>query len=350
MKATVRVTGLACVAAMTMALAACSGSSGSAPATTTAASSPAPTGSASAPVTSAPLAKQATAVNPLTGGRPSNNKVVAVKIDDTGNGRPQVGVDKADIVYIEQVEGGLTRLLAVFDSTLPTTVEAVRSTRAGDPELLAQYGPVAYVASGGSHNPLAVLDASNLHSDINDRGGPGFQRDPNRPAPYNLKANLRQIAKVIKSVKARNIGLTWSAKIPNRPLGQGSQVRTRVGGTPVAFNWNAKLGKYVRLINGAVQHTASGKTIATPNVVVQFCSVTVYTKDRDVLGNPNYYTHTVGKGHAVVFRNGKAIVGSWSRDKASHGARLLDRNGKPIPLAPGGAWFVLVANGTPLNK
>lgn len=349
MKATARAAALAGVAAMTMALAACSGSSGNpAPTTTTAASPPAPS-SSPAPVTPAPLAKKA-AINPLTGGKPSNNKVVAVKIDDTGNGRPQVGVNKADIVYVEQVEGGLTRLLAVFNSTLPTTVEAVRSTRAGDPELMAQYGPVAYVASGGSHNPLAVLDASNLHSDINDRGGPGFQRDPNRPAPYNLKANLREIAKKIKSVKARNIGLTWSAKIPNRPLGKGAVVRTQVGGTPVGFNWNAKLGKYVRIINGAVQHTANGTTIATPNVVVQFCSVTVYTKDRDVLGNPNYYTHTVGKGHVVVFRGGKAIIGSWSRPKAKDGTRLLDRTGKPIPLAPGGAWFVLVANGTPLNK
>jgi hypothetical protein len=336
------------IVAVAVALSGCSGSSGKHPATSTPPTSEAPTPTtASTPAAPAPATA---AVNPLTGGKPSKNKVVAVKIDDTANGRPQVGVNKADIVYIEQVEGGLTRLLAVFNSTLPTTVEAVRSTRAGDPELMAQYGPVVYVASGGSHNPLAVLDNSNLNSDINDRGGPGFWRDPSRPAPYNLKANLQTIAKKIKGVKARNIGLTWSAKIPNRPVGNGMQVRTQVGGTPVGFNYDAKTGKYERIINGAVQHTAGGAVIATPNVIVQYCSVTLYAKDRDVLGNPNYYTHTVGKGHVVVFRGGKAILGEWSRPRATDGTKLTDRHGRPIPLAPGGAWFVLVANGTPLNK
>ena len=48
-------------------------------------------------------------INPFTGGKPSHNAVVAVKIDDTGNGRPQRGITQADIVYIEQVEGGLDR-------------------------------------------------------------------------------------------------------------------------------------------------------------------------------------------------------------------------------------------------
>lgn len=343
-RACARIVAGTAAAATVLSLAACSGGSGaksSAP--------PSPTTSAATTTSSSSAAPQPAPVNPLTGGKPSNNDVVAVKIDDTANGRPQVGIDKADIVYIEQVEGGLSRLLAVFNSTLPTTVEAVRSTRAGDPEVLAPYGPVAYVASGGSHNPLAVLDHSNLHSDINDRGGPGFQRDPNRPAPYNLKANLTQIAKVIKSVKARNVGFTWSSSIPNTAVGNGSVVRTTVGNTAIAFNWNQKLRRYVRLINGRVQRTANGTTIATPNVIVQFCSVTVYTKDRDVLGNPNYYTHTVGRGKVAVFRDGKEILGTWSRPKLSSPTAFTDSHGRAIPLTPGGVWVVLVATGTKLN-
>ena len=71
---------------------------------------------------------------------------MAVKIDDTGNGRPQRGVDLADIVYIEQAEGGLSRLIAVFATNKPV-VEPVRSVRASDPELLSQYGPITLVAS-----------------------------------------------------------------------------------------------------------------------------------------------------------------------------------------------------------
>src|SRR4051812_20850331 len=66
--------------------------------------------------------KPKSAINPLTGLKPSRNKVVAVKIDDTAGARPQVGLDRADVVYVEQVEGGLTRLVAIFNSHLPLRV------------------------------------------------------------------------------------------------------------------------------------------------------------------------------------------------------------------------------------
>jgi hypothetical protein len=341
-----RITGVACVAAMAVSLSACGGSGKKktpSPTSTASVTTPAPSSSSATPP--APAVK---AINPFTGLAANAHKVVAVKIDDTGNGRPQVNVDKADIVYIEEVEGGLTRLLAVYNTVLPT-VEAVRSTRAADPEILAQYGPIAYVASGGSHNPLAVLDRSNLRTSINDRGGPGIQRDCSRPAPYNLRANLATIAAKLKGATAKNIGLTFSPTIPNRPFGTGTSLRTQVGGTPVQFNWNSRTHRYVRLIGGVVQHTAAGTTIATPNVIVQFCKVTVYNKDRDVLGNPNMYTHTVGTGKVMVYRDGKRISGTWSRPDAKAGTTLKDRNGKAIPLAPGGAWVVLVATNAPLH-
>lgn len=333
---------IACVTVAALTLTGCGGSghkksTSSAPPPTTSSSTPTPT----------PAKPVVQPVNPLTGLRPSSNRVVAVKIDDTANGRPQVGTNYADIVYIEEVEGGLTRLLAVFNTHLPT-VEAVRSTRAGDPEILAEYGPIAYVASGGSHNPLQVLDRSNLKASINDRGGPGFARDGGRPAPYNLRANLNTIANAMKGARERNVGLTWSKSIANAPVGKGTTVQTRVGGTPVQFNWDAKLNRYVRLIDGNVQHTANGALIDTPNVIVQFCNVTVYTKDRDVLGNPNKYTHTVGRGKAVVFRNGHRIVGTWYRPTLASGTKFLDSHGKQIPLSPGGAWVVLTSTNAPL--
>jgi hypothetical protein len=358
MKLPARTACLAVLAAAAATLSACHSTQAAAPSRTPSpppspptpprSSRPAPTATTTPATTHTKTKKHA--VNPLTGGKPSKHKVVAVKIDDTGNGRPQVGIRAADIVYIEQVEGGLTRLLAVYNSKLPTRVEPVRSTRAGDPELLGEYGPVAYVTSGGAHNPLKVLDRSNLHSDVNDRNGPGFRRDPHRLTPYNLRANLRHIAKVVHSVKARDIGLRWSKHVTNRPHRTGRRVRTRIGKTAIQFNWSHTRRRYVRLINGRVQHTANGKVIAPRNVVVQFCKVNIYTKDRDVLGNANYYTHTVGHGKVVVFRNGKSIDGKWSRRKLHSPTKLRDRHGTAITLAPGGAWFVLVARTAPLRR
>jgi hypothetical protein len=274
--------------------------------------------------------------------------VVAVKIDDTGNGRPQRGITQADIVYIEEVEGGLTRLVAVFHTSLPF-VEAVRSTRANDPELLAQYGPIGYVAAGGAPNPLQVLRQSTLRASVG-LYGPGLSRDGSRTPPYNLVANLAVLAKTLKAAKAKSIGLTWSGSTKQAAHAPaGYTVQTAVGSTAVQFQWKAKLGRYVRVIGGAEQHAANGALITTPNVVVQFCKVTTYWKDVDVNHNPAKWSHTVGSGKVVVFRNGHRITGSWSRPTLGSGTTLRDAHGAPIALAPGGAWFVLAANGTPLR-
>jgi hypothetical protein len=324
-----------------VALAACSKSHSP---DTTAPATPPPTTPASASASVSPPP----AINPLTGGRPSSNPVVAVKIDDTGSGRPQRGIDAAAIVYIEQVEGGLTRLMAVYNTTLPT-VEAVRSTRVGDPDLAMQFGPIAYVASGGAQSALTALDASTLHTNINDRGGVGFARDPNRPVPYNLTADLGAVAAQLKSPAAKSIGLVWSPRVTNAGSRAATAVQTRVGGTPVTFTWDAKLHRYVRSIDGVTQQAADGKVISTPNVVVQFCTVTTNLADIDQAGNPAKVTHTVGTGKVSVFRNGRRIDGTWIRPAVTAGTRLRDAQGQPIALDPGGAWFVLVATGTPLN-
>lgn len=315
-----------------------------------AAPTPTPTPTTSAVTSSAAPAPVAKPVNPFTGGTPSTNGVVAVKIDDTANGRPQVNIDKADVVYIEQVEGGLTRLLGIFDTTLPT-VEAVRSVRANDPELVEQYGPIAFVASGGAPNPVSVLDHSPLKSSINDRGGPGFARDGGRPVPYNLTANLALVAQALRPPRAKSIGWTFSAKLPAilARTPRATSINTVVGATPVSFTWDAARHRYVRLIDGAVQRTAAGTVISTPNVIVQFCTVTPYPQDVDVMGNVAQFTHSTGVGRVVVFRNGHRIEGRWHRPSAASGTKLVDSRGHSIPLAPGGEWVVLVATNAPLH-
>ncbi|MEJ0014672.1 MAG: DUF3048 domain-containing protein [Actinomycetota bacterium] len=80
--------------------------------------------------------------NVLTGLPGINGPVLFVKIDDTKAAHPQIGLDSADVVYIEQVEGGLTRLAAVFSNKLPPKIGPIRSARISDIDLMANYGRV----------------------------------------------------------------------------------------------------------------------------------------------------------------------------------------------------------------
>lgn len=286
-------------------------------------------------------------VDPLTGGKPSSGSVVAVKIDDTAEGRPQAGINSADIVYIEQVEGGLTRTIAIFHSRKPGSVGPVRSVRANDPELLTQYGRISFVASGGGGDSLPALDKSILRGDINDRGGSGFFRDGSRSVPHNLMLRLGQVT---GGAPAKPIGFAWSASMKGlahaRPA---AGLDTFVGSTPVQFRWDSARKVFVRYINGVAQHAADGNLIATPNVIVQFTTGYINVLDVDQAGNPGWFTRSVGRGQVVVFRDGHAVNGRWTRSSAGSGTTMKDKFGHPIPLRPGGAWVVLATNGAPLR-
>ena len=87
---------------------------------------------------------QKVSTNFLTGLPGKNGPLPAVKIDDTKDAHPQIGITEADVVYVEQVESGLTRLLALYSSNFPAEIGPVRSARISDIDLLAQYGRVAF--------------------------------------------------------------------------------------------------------------------------------------------------------------------------------------------------------------
>ena len=84
-------------------------------------------------------------LSPFTGEPvPSLNRVLAVKIDNIVNARPQTGLNHADIVYVLPVEGGLSRFLAIFSSHYPPVIWPVRSAREDDLPLLRQFGRPAF--------------------------------------------------------------------------------------------------------------------------------------------------------------------------------------------------------------
>lgn len=345
---TVAVTAAA-VAAL-LGLAACSGSSSPAPSSS---AKPSPTTSGPTPTTTSkpPAAPR----NPLTDIGPVPKKpLIAVKIDDTAPGRPQVGIDKADVVYVEAVEGGLDRLNVLFGTNKPT-VGYVRSTRPSDPELLKQYGNITEAFSGGQAVSRNILQQTGLHAWNLGAGDPFFYRVTRSESDYiNVKLNLAKVAKHITSPRPRANGWTFSSALKGLPTSKGTDVRTVVtgsysSGTPVEFRWSPKLNKYVRYIDGVAQHAADGHLVTMTNVIVQSCNIESFTADRDVNGNPAQFTHTVGSGAVSVFRQGKRITGTWTRPKATAGTTLKTSGGKRIPLHPGNTWVVLIRKGVALH-
>lgn len=152
-------------------------------------------------------------VSPVTGEAlpdgPPDNPVFVVKIENTANGAPQVALDKADLVVEELVEGGLTRLAALYYSELPDQVGHVRSMRATDIGIAA---PVAgqIVASGGASGTIRKVKKAGITVFSEDEGAAGFSSDPAKVRPYNRLIDLQRLDKAAKVAPIPGPYLSWT--------------------------------------------------------------------------------------------------------------------------------------------
>lgn len=320
----------------------CSTTPTSAPPTSAPTTAPLATTSGTTPtVTSAPTGTLPPV--PLTAPLLGSGPVLAVKIDNTSPARPRIGVDAADIVYVEPVEAGLTRLLAIFASTLPPEVGPVRSARESDPVLLGNYGRVAFAFSGAS--PItnsAIIEGPQANVSM-DTGGLGYRRAGDRKAPYNVIGDpAALIARAGGSAPAGDIGFRTG------PAPTGGRAATSLATAyPLAridVTWDAALGRYVVTTDGRPEVTAAGTRVSAASVLVQ----TVHThasNNRDVNGIATPVLELVGTGEATVLRGGAVFDGTWSRASSTSPTRLTAASGAELTFAPGPLWVLLVPVG-----
>ena len=324
-------------------LAGCSSGDDSAVSSSTTSSSaqPTPTPTPSPSPTPPPPPLPPAPVDALTGGAVVDGPVVAVKIDNTAAGLPHYGVADADIVYVEQVEGGLTRLLAAYHTNLPAEVGAVRSVRTTDAELLPVFGVPALVFSGGGGVPLRALAATSVVAVSEASGAGGFWRSRGASSPYNLHANVQEIAGAADGLTpAKNIGFGFAATDPRMEAGpSATSVAVQFQAARIGFSFVD--GRYQLLRDGDAQADASGAQIVTDNVVFQNVDFEP-DGEKDSVGSPSYISHTVGSGTFTLIRDGHAISGTWNRPALDQPTQYLDGAGQPVPFKPGKTWVALV--------
>jgi hypothetical protein len=314
---------------------------GSAQATTTA------TGSASSPAGAAPTTAAPTAaagLSPLTGKpAPPGRPVLAVKIDNVRPARPQTGLTDADVVYVEPVEGGLSRIMAVFSTVVPPKVGPVRSARESDLELLAQYGRPALAFSGANRRVLAAIKSASVVDLSPNRAASAYSRTSAKSAPHNLIADPRALLRKAKGVSAaKDIGFRFAALPPGVGTATKSKV-IRYGAASTAFGWSGPRKRWEVTLDGRSGTTTDGGRLEASTVVIQYTKITA-SKLHDVLGNTTPYTHTVGKGKALVLRDGVAIPARWSRSSATGGTTFTTTAGDELPFATGQVWVVFAAS------
>jgi len=310
------------------------------PTPTSSTSTTSPPASTSSPTPTSP-AVPAPAGSPLTGLPGPVGPVLIVKIDNVAPARPQRGLDAADVVYVEPVEAGLTRLAAVFSSRLPETVGPVRSARESDLELLRQFGTPAFAYSGAAPLLLPAIEAARVAPVSPAQAGPAYVRGSDRSPPHNLYARPAQLLALARGVTpAPDIGFRFGPAPAGGTPSQRELVHYQAA--EYAFEWSAPESRWHVWVDGRPLADAGGAQLGTPTVVVQ--SVVVRPSQfSDVRGSVSPYVETVGSGAAVVLRDGATHACRWTRPSPDQGTSFTTADGQPCNFAPGPVWVVLVA-------
>jgi len=284
---------------------------------------------------------------PLTGLAPKSGSVpdrsaLAVKVENLPEARPQAGLGTADLIYEEPVEGGITRFIVVYQCTGAARIEPIRSARLTDPDILDQLGSPIFGYAGGVAQVESKVKKRGL-IDVNYEVAAGaYHRDPGRPAPHNLYSSTQALYAAAHTHGSPPAPLfTYATRPP-----AGAVVARKVhlpfsGSSDVYWKWSPSKKVWLRF-HGTVPHQLSdGTQVSAKNVVVQVVK-TVLTDITDANGMPSPEVIATGTGKAYVFRNGKVIVGTWSRPALADVTKFLDASSNVIPLAPGNTWIELL--------
>ena len=286
------------------------------------------------------------AVQPLRGTQVSPETIagpaLAAKIDNHVGARPQVGLDRTDIVFEELVEGGLTRYVAVRFSDVPAEIGPVRSIRPMDPDIVSPFGGlIAY--SGGQQRFVDMMLNAPVHNAIHGGADDQFMyRTRSKAAPHNvivrapeLRAAYADIPPPAQQFAYSQRSQTASAAAYGNPAaGLDLFFSAKEGRT---WRWDAASGRYLRSQNGAPDMDSAGGQLAATNVVA--LSVGIDWTYGDI---PK--TVMVGSGPAWVATGGKVVQVTWTKTSRDAPIQLTNQYGTPVYLAPWNTWVELVPN------
>ncbi len=271
-----------------------------------------------------------------------NHPVLVVKIDNTDNSAPQLGLGSADMVVEELVEGAATRLAAFFYSTLPKTVGPVRSMRASDIGIVSPVGATV-VTSGMAGPTKARVNGAGVK--FIEEGAKGFFRDNSRRSPswYHLMDHLQETASLTRTKAATPKSyLPWGTEADLPAAAQpATQVDVPFGGFHTT-KWVFRGGHYVNTNS----YAQKGDEFAADNVLVIRANIgdAGYL---DPAGNHVPEIKLDGRsGKALLFHGGKLVRGTWTKKSAKSPFELATDAG-PLKVPAGHTWIELVPDNGP---
>lgn len=296
--------------------------------------------------------------------------IVVIKVENSYDVRPQKGLESADMVVEELVEGGMTRFAAVYQTEFPEIVGPVRSVRHVDAAIAS---PIAdtFIFSGGAKRTLRFLE-SKLSPEVTviTEGGPGMYRDSKYYAPHNLFLNTKEVLDSLAVTNTPSAGLfpertdqifqvmaTASPSSSDTPSELETAVPTAAPSGPTytsvsevkvdfsnsedaRWSWDAVTNSWLRSQRSKPFIDFDGNRISTKNVIV----LEVPTMDagyKDPAGGYVPRSVLTSKGKAWIFSNGLSQEVTWNKEHVADPITFTDALGQPVAVPTGKLWIEL---------
>lgn len=294
-------------------------------------------------------------VCPLTAEEPRNGTVpdrpaLALKVENLDVARPQAGLDRADVVYEQPVEGGITRFIVVFHCQGADRVGPIRSARLVDPDVLVQYGRPLFGYAGGVQEVINQVKQAGLRDVNYDIAVDAYEQDPNRQAPHDQYTATKDLYAFAQAGGgAPGPVFRFSLDRPRQGSRRASEVH--VDFSPAAnvfWRYDRQDNAWLRFHDDTPHTLEDGDQVSARNLIVQVVQVTE-SQILDAAGNPSPEVDVFGSGKVYVFRDGRVIRGRWVRASPEQVTELVDRQGEEILLAPGNTWVELFPSDRPLD-
>lgn len=291
------------------------------------------------------IEKNSFPVSPLTGlkAQQTDQRPIAVVINNHIKARPQSGLTKADVVYEMLAEGNVTRFLAIFQSQKPTIVGPVRSAREYFVDLSKGYNAL-FICHGWSPSAKKKLEAGEadyLNGLFYD--GTLFKRDSTRKAPHNSYISFENIEK-----GALEKQFSFAEKVEPLPFfaaaeSEGSQKDSasnvyvqysKDDAYNALYKYDSSMGKYIRSSGGVqTEDRETHQPVTMDNLFI------AEMKHQVIDNSGRREIDLISGGKGLLFQKGSYRKVEWK----NHNGRILPYlNNKIVPFVPGKTWISIV--------
>jgi len=266
---------------------------------------------------------------------------MAIMVDDAKQARPQSGISTASIVYQAPADGGEDRYMFVFQEGTASAIGPVRSARPYYVYWADEYKALYGHYGGDSQSRHVVIPANARYiynMDALSGGGCPYHRITSRVEPHNAYTSTN---KLIACLATKKYPTTYQ-KLPTRPFRPDTNpadrptaqtISIKYSNDTVGYVFQPGLDSYLRLVGGQPEvDPANNFLVYARTIVVMYQGLGT---DLSEANHVRPVVYNVGSGKALIFEEGREIVGTWKKKSDTALTRFYDSSGNEISFVRG---------------